>query len=162
MKKVKATDAIGMTLCHDITAMYDGFKGAAFKRGHVITEEDIPKLLDIGKQHVFIWEEQAGEIHEEDAARRLSQMTTVTGAHYGAISEGKVQLLADQSGMFRVNKSLLDAVNRIGDITITTLPDHYPVKPVIDWFLCVLFHLLLKNGKSSKQKHFAAASSSMT
>lgn len=128
MKKVKATDAIGMTLCHDITAMYDGFKGAAFKRGHVITEEDIPKLLDIGKQHVFIWEEQAGEIHEEDAARRLSQMTTVTGAHYGAISEGKVQLLADQSGMFRVNKSLLDAVNRIGDITITTLPDHYPVK----------------------------------
>ncbi len=128
MKKVSVNDAVGMTLCHDITAMYDGFKGAAFKRGHVITEEDIPKLLDIGKQHVFIWEENAGEIHEEDAARRLSQMTTVAGAHYGTISEGKVQLLADQSGMFRVNKALLEAVNRIGDITITTLPDHYPVK----------------------------------
>ena len=64
MKKVKVQDAIGMTLCHDITAMVDGFKGAAFKRGHVITQEDIPKLLDIGKQHVFIWEENAGEIHE--------------------------------------------------------------------------------------------------
>lgn len=117
-----------MTLCHDITAMVDGFKGAAFKRGHVITQEDIPKLLDIGKQHVFIWEENAGEIHEEDAARRLSQMTTVNGAHYGSISEGKVQLFADQDGMFRVDKALLAAVNRIGDITITTLPDHYPVK----------------------------------
>lgn len=128
MKKVKVQDAIGMTLCHDITAMVDGFKGAAFKRGHVITQEDIPKLLDIGKQHIFIWEENAGEIHEEDAARRLSQMTTVNGAHYGSISEGKVQLFADQDGMFRVDKALLAAVNRIGDITITTLPDHYPVK----------------------------------
>lgn len=128
MKKVKVQDAIGMTLCHDITAMVDGFKGAAFKRGHVITQEDIPKLLDIGKQHVFIWEENAGEIHEEDAARRLSQMTTVNGAHYGSISEGKVKLFADQDGMFRVDKALLAAVNRIGDITITTLPDHYPVK----------------------------------
>lgn len=128
MKKVKVQDAIGMTLCHDITAMVDGFKGAAFKRGHVITQEDIPKLLNIGKQHVFIWEENAGEIHEEDAARRLSQMTTVNGAHYGSISEGKVQLFADQDGMFRVDKALLAAVNRIGDITITTLPDHYPVK----------------------------------
>lgn len=128
MKKVKVQDAIGMTLCHDITAMVDGFKGAAFKRGHVITQEDIPKLLDIGKQHVFIWEENAGEIHEEDAARRLSQMTNVNGAHYGSISEGKIQLFADQDGMFRVNKALLAAVNRIGDITITTLPDHYPVK----------------------------------
>ena len=128
MKKVKVQDAIGMTLCHDITAMVDGFKGAAFKRGHVVTQEDIPRLLDIGKQHVFIWEENAGEIHEEDAARRLSQMTTVNGAHYGSISEGKVQLFADQDGMFRVDKALLAAVNRIGDITITTLPDHYPVK----------------------------------
>ena len=128
MKKVSVQDAIGMTLCHDITAMYDGFKGAAFKRGHVITQEDIPKLLSIGKQHVFIWEEQAGEIHEEDAARRLSQMTMVNGAHYGTISEGKIQLFADQPGMFRVDKALLEAVNRIGDITITTLPDHYPVK----------------------------------
>lgn len=128
MKKVKVQDAIGMTLCHDITAMVDGFKGAAFKRGHVITQEDIPKLLDIGKQHVFIWEENAGEIHEEDAARRLSQMTTVDGAHYGSVSEGKIQLFADQDGMFRVDKALLAAVNRIGDITITTLSDHYPVK----------------------------------
>lgn len=128
MKKVKVQDAIGMTLWHDITAMVDGFKGAAFKRGHVITQEDIPKLLDIGKQHVFIWEENAGEIHEEDAARRLSQMTTVDGAHYGSVSEGKIQLFADQDGMFRVDKALLAAVNRIGDITITTLPDHYPVK----------------------------------
>ena len=55
MKKVKVQDAVGLTLCHDITAMRDGFKGAAFKRGHVIEEGDVEKLLDLGKRTVFIW-----------------------------------------------------------------------------------------------------------
>ena len=55
MKKIKVQDAVGMTLCHDITAMRDGFKGALFQRGHVITEEDIPTLLDIGKKTIFVW-----------------------------------------------------------------------------------------------------------
>lgn len=129
MKKLKVEDAVGMTLCHDITAMRDGFKGAAFKRGHIITEEDIPKLLDLGKRTIFVWEEHAGEIHEEDAALRMAKMAPVSGAHYTEPSEGKVLLFADTEGMFRVNTGLLSKINSIGDITIATLPDHYPVKP---------------------------------
>ena len=129
MKKVPVEQAVGMTLCHDITAMRDGFKGAAFKRGHVIAEEDIEKLKDIGKRTVFIWEENAGELHEEDCALRLAAMAPVEGAHYTGPSEGKVLLMADKEGMFRVDTELLSAVNAIGDITISTLPDHYPVKP---------------------------------
>lgn len=128
MKKISTEDAVGKTLCHDITEMRDGFKGAAFKRGHVVEEKDIEKLLDLGKKHIFIWEENAGEIHEEDAALRLRAMAPVEGAHYTDPSEGKVLLFADQDGMFRVNKELLTKVNSIGDITIATLPDHYPVK----------------------------------
>ena len=111
MKKVTVENAVGLTLCHDITAMRDGFKGAAFKRGHVITEEDIPKLLDLGKRTVFIWEENAGEIHEEDAALRMAAMAPVTGAHYTAPSEGKVLLMADERGMFRVDTELLREEN---------------------------------------------------
>ncbi|MGI5963269.1 MAG: molybdopterin-binding protein [Lawsonibacter sp.] len=129
MRKVRVEDAVGMSLCHDITAMRDGFKGAAFQRGHVIAPEDIPKLLDLGKRTVFVWEEQAGEIHEEDAARRMAAMAPVVGAHYTAPSEGKVLLLADTRGMFRVNTALLEQLNHIADVTITTLPDHYPVEP---------------------------------
>lgn len=128
MKKVKVEEAVSLTLCHDITAMRDGFKGAAFRRGHVITEEDIPKLLDLGKRMVFIWEENAGELHEEDCARRLAAMASVEGAHYTEPSEGKVLLMADTRGMFRVDTALLQAINSIGDITISTLPDHYPVE----------------------------------
>lgn len=128
MKKIKVEDAIGMELCHDITAMYDGFKGAAFRRGHIIREEDIPKLLDYGKQTVFVWEENAGEIHEEDAAKRMAAMAPVEGTHYTDPYEGKVLLIADQRGMFHVNTTLLREINSIGDITISSLPDHYPVE----------------------------------
>lgn len=128
MKKMRTEDSVGRILCHDITEMRDGFKGASFKRGHVIEEKDISKLLDLGKKHIFIWEENAGEIHEEDAAIRLRTMAPVEGAHYTDPSEGKVLLIADQDGMFRVNKELLQKVNSIGDITIATLPDHYPAK----------------------------------
>lgn len=128
MKKIEIEKAVGMTLCHDVTAMRDGFKGAAFKRGHVIRQEDIPAFLDLGKRYVFVWEENAGEIHEEDAALRMAAMAQVEGAHYTAPSEGKVLLIADRRGMFRVNTDLLEKLNSIGDLTITTLPDHYPVE----------------------------------
>ncbi len=129
MKKVNVQDAIGMTLCHDITAMYDGFKGALFRRGHVIEEADIPRMLDIGKQTVFIWEPEAGEIHEEDAALRMAAALPVEGAHYEGPSEGKMVLKADCAGMLRVDTAMLRRLNSIGDITISTLPDHYPVQP---------------------------------
>ena len=128
MKKIRVEDAVGMELCHDITEMKDGFKGAAFKRGHIIREEDIPHMLDIGKKTVFVWEENAGELHEEDCARRMAAMCPVQGAHYTEPSEGKVLLMADERGLFRVNRDLLRRINNIGDITISTLPDHYPVE----------------------------------
>ncbi len=128
MKKIEVEKAIGMTLCHDITAMKDGFKGAWFTRGHVITEEDIPVLLDLGKKHIYIWEENAGEIHEEDCALRMAAAAQVEGAHYEGPSEGKVVLKADKQGMFRVDVALQEELNSIGDITVSSLPDHYPVE----------------------------------
>ncbi|NCF00337.1 molybdopterin-binding protein [Emergencia sp. 1XD21-10] len=128
MRKIRVEDAVGQRLCHDITAMRDGFKGAAFRRGHVISKKDIEALLAIGKKHIFIWEDKAGEIHEEEAAQRLATMASLQDAHYEGPSEGKMVLKADTSGMFRVNRRLLSEINRIGDITITTLPDHYPVQ----------------------------------
>ncbi|MGI6158165.1 MAG: molybdopterin-binding protein [Saccharofermentanales bacterium] len=130
MKKVNVEDAIGMTLCHDVTAMRDGFKGAQFVRGHVIREEDIPVLLDIGKKTIFVWEEHTGDIHEDDAAIRMSRaMGPIEGTCYTKPSEGKILLKATSRGMFRVDVDLLRDINAIGDITICTLPDHYPVEP---------------------------------
>ena len=129
MRKIKVRDAVGMELCHDITEMNDSFKGAAFRRGHIIRPEDIGHLLRLGKEHIFVWEPNAGELHEDDCARRLAAMAPVEGAHYTEPAEGKVLLIADRRGMLRVNRKLLDKIDSIGDITVCTLPDHYPVEP---------------------------------
>ena len=128
MKKIKTENAVGLPLCNDVTCIKDGFKGPAFRRGHVITEDDIPKLLDLGKKTVFIWEENAGEIHEEEAAHRLYALSRIPGTHSEGPLEGKIQLISDIRGMFRVNAGLLRKINSLGDITITSLPDHYPVE----------------------------------
>lgn len=127
MRKVKTENALGLELCHDVTAMRDGFKGAAFKRGHVITADDIPELLRLGKKHVFIWESEAGEIHEDDAAMRLAEICRTEATHFTGPSEGKIVMTADTCGLFTVDTELLRAVNSVDDVTISTLPNHYPV-----------------------------------
>lgn len=127
MKRVRTEDALGLELCHDVTAMREGFKGAEFRRGHVITQEDIPELLRLGKTHVFIWEPEAGEIHEKDAALRLAELCRTDGTHFTGPSEGKIVMSADVRGLFIVDTELLLAVNSVPDVTISTLPSHYPV-----------------------------------
>ena len=127
MRKVKTENALGLELCHDVTAMRDGFKGAAFKRGHVITQDDIPELLSLGKKHVFIWESESGEIHEDDAALRLAAICKTEGTHFTGPSEGKIVMISDTCGLFTIDTELLRAVNSVDDVTISTLPNHYPV-----------------------------------
>lgn len=128
MEKINVEDAVGMPLCHDVTAMYPGFKGALFKRGHIITEEDIPVLLNLGKKTVYAGDIGNGLIHEDDCALRLAAMTAAKGVHHEGPSEGKMVLVSDIKGMLLVNIGLLEKINSIGDITITTLPDHYRVE----------------------------------
>lgn len=126
MKKVLTENAVGLTLCHDVTGIGENFKGPVFRRGHEIRQEDVARLLDLGKRHVFIWEADAGEIHEEDAAIRLAKLAAVEHGSFTGPSEGKMVLTANCAGQLRVNVPLLNTINSIGDITISTLPDHYP------------------------------------
>ena len=88
MKSVRVQDAVGMVLCHDITKIVPGeFKGRAFKKGHIIKEEDIKELLSIGKEHIYVWENQDGMLHENDAAIRLKNLVCGEGLEFGEIKE---------------------------------------------------------------------------
>ena len=77
MKKIKTENAIGTALCHDVTQIIPGvMKGPIFKKGHIITEADIPTLLDIGKHHVYVYDLNDGYIHENDAAGQYGRSRT--------------------------------------------------------------------------------------
>ena len=75
MKLMRTEDAVGQVLCHDITQIIKGVtKDAVFRKGHIITEEDIPVLLSVGKDHIYIWENNENMLHENDAANILYDM----------------------------------------------------------------------------------------
>ncbi|HHY90193.1 MAG TPA: molybdopterin-binding protein [Clostridiales bacterium] len=129
MRKIRVEDAIGEVLCHDITAILEnGFKGVKFKRGHVIRGEDIPELLDIGKSHIFVWEPEADEVHEEEAALSLAEAICGENLVYSSPSEGKVQIHSTIDGLFCINREGLKAINGVPDYTVACLPNFTPVK----------------------------------
>ena len=75
MKQIKTEEAVGMVLCHDITQIIKGVtKDAVFRKGHVVTPEDIPVLLSVGKEWLYVWEKEEGMLHENDAAEILCAM----------------------------------------------------------------------------------------
>ncbi|SHH78021.1 molybdenum cofactor synthesis domain-containing protein [Sporobacter termitidis DSM 10068] len=125
MRKIKVEDAVGEMLCHDMTGVNDnGVKCVRFKRGHVITEADIPALLNIGKGHIFVWEPDADEVHEDDAAIALAEVICGDNLSYDKKpSEGKIQINAAADGLFTVNREALRKINSVGDYTVATLPN---------------------------------------
>ena len=96
MKLMKTQDAVGQVLCHDITQIIKGVtKDAVFRKGHVITEEDIPVLLSVGKDNVYIWEKGETRLHENEAAEILREMCQGEYMHPTSVKEGKIELVAD-------------------------------------------------------------------
>lgn len=129
MKTVKTIDAAGMILCHDITKIVPGeFKGVAFKKGHIITENDIPELLKLGKDNIFVWEHQEGTLHENDAAIRIKNHIAGKGLEFSSIKEGKIDFIAQNNGLLKVDVEELLKINMLGEIIVATLQNNTPVK----------------------------------
>ena len=121
MKLIKTEDAVGHVLCHDMTQIIkDQYKDARFRKGHVVTEEDIPVLLSMGKEHLYVWEMTPGMVHENDAAERLAALCGKVNMNWSEVKEGKIELTAACDGLFRVNSEKLIAVNSVEDVMIAT------------------------------------------
>ena len=65
MKLIRTEDAVGQVLCHDLTQIIKGVsKGPRFRKGHIVAEEDIPVLLSMGKDQLYVWEKDDTVYHE--------------------------------------------------------------------------------------------------
>jgi len=121
MKQIKTQDAVGHVLCHDVTQIIKGVtKDAAFRKGHVITESDVPVLLYLGKEHVFIWEDKANMLHENEAAEILVGLCKNDNMHASEPKEGKIELIADKNGLLIVDTDRMQKVNSLGEMMIAT------------------------------------------
>jgi len=129
MKLMKTEDAVGQMLCHDITQIIPGVKkGPVFKKGHIITEEDIPVLQSVGKNNVYIWEVDDTMMHENDAAEVLCALSINDHMERGGISEGKIELTAACDGLFKVDRARLDKINSMGQMMIAARHGNFPVR----------------------------------
>ena len=129
MKEIRVEEAVGQVLCHDLTQIIKGVtKEARFRKGHVIKEEDIPVLRSMGKDHIFVWENDDTKLHEDEAAEILREITQNEGMAATEPKEGKIELTALHDGLFHVDEERLAAVNGLGDIAIATIPQNFPVK----------------------------------
>ena len=129
MKEIRTVDAVGQILCHDITQIIkDQKKGVLFKKGHVVREEDIPALLSVGKEHLFVWEKKEGMLHENEAAEILYKISAGEHMHGSEIKEGKIELIADCDGLLKIRRDALQAVNSLGEMMIASRHGNFPVR----------------------------------
>ena len=129
MKLMKTEDAVGQVLCHDITQIIKGVtKDARFRKGHIITEEDIPVLLSIGKDNIYVWESDDSMMHENDAAEVLCEICKGANMSRGEVKEGKIELAAECDGVFKIDREKLMAVNSYGQMMIASRHGDFPVK----------------------------------
>lgn len=129
MKLIQTVDAVGHVLCHDMTQIIPGVtKDARFRKGHIVTPEDIPVLLSMGKESLYVWEKTPGMLHEDEAAERLRALCQGNGIRASAPKEGKIELFSEIDGLLKVDRARLDAVNAIDELMIATRHGNTPVK----------------------------------
>ena len=129
MKLIRTEDAVGSVLCHDLTQIIKGVtKDAVFRKGHIVQPEDIPVLLSIGKEHIYVWEADESMLHENDAARILVDLCKSEGMSESAVKEGKIELAAAVDGLFKVDSKRLQLVNSFGQMMIATRHGNTPVQ----------------------------------
>ena len=130
MKLIDTKDAVGYALCHDITQIVKGkVKDAVFRRGHVVTEEDLPILLSVGKDHIYVLGESDKDLmHEDDCAQYMIDLTIGENMSFTPVKEGKMELVSEIDGYLTVDAHLLHKINMLDDLMLASIQGNSVVK----------------------------------
>ena len=130
MQLIDLADAMGMALAHDITEIRPGeFKGAAFKKGQILTQRDLDHLARLGKRHLYVVEIGAAGMHEDEAAVKLAEALSGPGITFKPKPcEGKISLSAARDGLLKVNVGALTDFNVVDGIMCASIHNNTLVK----------------------------------
>ncbi|MGO9120155.1 MAG: molybdopterin-binding protein [Desulfomonilaceae bacterium] len=130
MQLIDLADAVGMALAHDITEIRPGeFKGAAFKKGQIVTREDLDHLARLGKRHLCVVEINDSAMHEDEAALKLAEALSGPGITFKPKpSEGKINLFAARDGLLKVNVAALTDFNLVDGIMCASIHNNTLVR----------------------------------
>ncbi len=130
LRTIPLREAVGTVLAHDVTEIRQGeFKGRAFRKGHVIKEEDIEHLRRLGKEHLYVLSIGPDELHEDEAAFELAQALMGEGVEMeGEPKEGKINIIASRDGLLKIHREALFRFNMLGEVMCATLHNNTVVK----------------------------------
>ncbi|OAS20746.1 molybdopterin-binding protein [Paenibacillus oryzisoli] len=162
LREVKVEDAIGMVLPHDLTQILPGeFKGRLFRKGHQVTEADIPALLSIGKEHIYVMELQPGYLHEDEAALRMARAIIgtekCTDLRMTEPHEGKVNVKSEIHGLVKIDKAFVDSVNAIDEVVLSTIRSNTVVQGGASLVGTRVIPLIVDEAKVVEVERLAAA-----
>ncbi len=122
-------EAVGRPLAHDLTQIdaKNHKKSARFKKGQVITMEDIPTLRDMGRENLSVMEMSPGDVHEDDAALALGEVLCGENLRLTQPEEGRCNLVAEKSGLLCYLAETVNRVNQDPDWVLSALAPHRPV-----------------------------------
>ena len=119
------SEALGAVLAHSLS-----LGPVRLKKGHVLGAGDLELIGQAGLESVIVARLETGDAGEDAAAEALSQAFAGDGIRAANASTGRVNLHADCAGLFRADKTLVDAFNAIDPaITFACLADHTTVQP---------------------------------
>ncbi|HEY8291232.1 MAG TPA: hypothetical protein VIG44_02030 [Thermomicrobiales bacterium] len=118
---IAAVTIAGRVLAHDIQATV-GPERVRLRKGHILRADDVPALR-AAHRTVHLLALEAGDVHEEEAARRLARAVAGAGIQIGDPHESMVTLRADGRGLLAVDVERLLAINSIPDMSVWTLFD---------------------------------------
>jgi molybdenum cofactor cytidylyltransferase len=117
--------AAGAILAHGMS-----FGGRSFRKGRVLSDDDVSALHAAGIGTVVAARLEAGDVGEDEAARAVGG--AATGANLTATEAftGRVNLFADERGLAVYDGALLDRINRIDEsVTVAAVPPYAVVEP---------------------------------
>jgi molybdenum cofactor synthesis domain-containing protein len=74
----------------------------------------------VGKENLYVWENDDTVLHENDAAQILYEMCRSEHMHPSEVKEGKIEVIADCDGLLKVDSEKLKKVNSFGEMMIAT------------------------------------------
>jgi molybdenum cofactor synthesis domain-containing protein len=93
-----------------------------------VQTDDIPQLLKMGKEHLYVLDLSGGLLHEDDAALRIANAICGDNLSWTQPKEGKSSILSQSDGLLKIDVDILLQINRLDDIIVSTLKNAYPCR----------------------------------
>jgi molybdenum cofactor cytidylyltransferase len=122
--RVAVAEATGVILAHTTRVT-----GSVLPKGVVLTPDMVGRLRDAGHEHVIGARLEAGDVAENEAARRLADALAGPGLARTRPGTGRTNLVAAHAGLFRADAARIDEINALHEgITVATLADATTVR----------------------------------